>query len=146
MGRHINWAGVTFVVPGPTTNTISQVMDVGFEENNEVIQGKGDVALFATRIDVVGIGRSVRVTSEDLAVAAVLSAGDIGTFNAIHKLAGNSAPTAEAGDLVFALSNARLIRLPIAGRHAQYGSMQLEWQAYSSDGETDPLSVTIQGA
>lgn len=144
MARHVNWAAVVFT--SGSAITISEVVDLQFDERNDIIRGKGDVALFATRVDVVGIGRTARVTTENPGVVATLEVGMVGTLAGVFKSAGKHGPAAEAGDLVLSLGSAKVVRLPFGGRHAQYGQATVEWEAYSADGATDPLTVTIQGA
>lgn len=139
MARHINWAGVSH---GDVDFT--EVMDVQFDERNDIIRGKGDVAIFATRVDVVGIGRTARVVTEDPTVVAAIQAGDEATLTATHKAAGNGSALPEVGDLVFTMTNAVATRNPFGGRHAQYGQATVEFEAYSPDGVTDPLTVTVQ--
>jgi len=136
--RTRNWAGTTF-----DSNSITEVQEVAFSEQNAVLNGSGDNALYDTATDVVGIRRMCRISTEDLADMNAFDTGDEGTLVSIHKAQGNNAGTAEAGDLTFTLSNAVCTSKGQSGRHRQWGQATAEFQAYSSDGATDPLAVTV---
>lgn len=54
----------------------------------------------------------------------------------------NDAKGLTGGAVVFALANAVFENAEASGHHAQFATVAGTWQAYSSDGVTNPLSFT----
>jgi hypothetical protein len=83
-----------------------------------------------TRVTSVGIGTGGQLLP---------FSGDNDRFpTVIHK----DARGATNGDIVYTLINAVVASPDANGPHGSYGSGTISWQAFSSDGSTNPLSFT----
>ena len=71
---------------------------------------------------------------------SVFPVGTAGTFTATHNDARNGTGT---GAVTYTLTNAVVASNPLQGSHRQFGQGVLTLTAYSPDGVTNPLSLSI---
>jgi hypothetical protein len=129
----INWASVSF---GSTS--LSMITAGGFGMGGKLLKFKGDTDLYSTVI--------ANVTNEPY---ATFTTADVGTMMGIAPGTTNTlaatladAKGATGGAVVFSMINAVFENADTTAQHAQFGSVTGTWQAFSSDGVTNPLSFT----
>jgi hypothetical protein len=129
----INWTNVQH---GSTP--ITRVTNASFGQGGSLIKFKGDTDQFPTIIASVDIEPHASVTTADVAVLMGIAPGTAGTLQATL----NDAKSQAGGAVVFAMANAVFENADTQAQHAQFASVTGTWQAYSSDGVTNPLSFT----
>jgi hypothetical protein len=128
----INWASVSF---GSTS--ITRITNGTFGYGGHLAKWKGDTDKFPTVIANVDNDPHASFTSGDIGTLMGIAPGTIGTLTATMK----DALGASGGDVTFTLSNAVFESADGQDQHAQFGTATATWQAYSTDGVTNPLSV-----
>jgi hypothetical protein len=137
-GLQLNWTAVGFTPSGGSLTTITRVTSVGIGTGGQLLPFSGDNDRFPTVIANVMNMPGASVTTGNIAQIMALSPGTRGTFTATHK----DARGATNGDIVYTLINAVVASPDANGPHGSYGSGTVSWQAFSSDGSTNPLSFT----
>jgi len=129
----INWTAVSH---GATA--ITRVTTASFGQGGNLIKFKGDTDLYPTIIAAVDNEPHASITTADVAILMNILPGTTATLGAIL----NDAKVAVGGAVVFSMINAVFENADAQGQHAQFASVTGTWQAYSSDGVTNPLSFT----
>jgi hypothetical protein len=129
----INWTAVSHGAVN-----ITRVTSVSVGQGGSLIKFKGDIDIYPTIIANVDNEPHVSVTTADVAILMGISPGTSATFAATMK----DAKAQTGGDILFSMINAVFENADTQGQHAQFGSVTGTWQAFSSDGATNPLSFT----
>jgi hypothetical protein len=129
----INWASVTF---GSTS--ITRITTGGFGQGGKLLRFKGDTDMYSTVIANVNNEPSATFTTADVGTIMGITPGTTNTLAATL----NDAKGATGGSVVFTMINAVFENADTTAYHAQFGSVTGTWQAFSSDGSTNPLSFT----
>jgi hypothetical protein len=129
----INWTNVQH---GSTA--ITRVTNASFGQGGSLIKFKGDTDLYPTIIANVDNEPHASVTTADVAVLMGINPGTTATLQATL----NDAKAQAGGAVVFAMANAVFENADVSAAHAQFGSVTGTWQAFSSDGVTNPLSFS----
>jgi hypothetical protein len=129
----INWTNVQH---GSTA--ITRVTSASFGQGGSLIKFKGDTDLYPTIIANVDNEPHASVTTADVAVLMGIVPGTSATLQATL----NDAKAQSGGAVVFAMTNSVFENADTQAQHAQFASVTGTWQAYSSDGVTNPLSFT----
>lgn len=122
----ISWNSVNF----------TRVTSLGISQGGKLIKFKGDTDIYSTIIANVDNEPSVTITTADIGTVMGCVPGVSATFTATM----NDAKTASGGSIVWTMINAVFENADSTAQHAQFGSVNASWQAYSSDGTTNPLS------
>ena len=128
-----NWTGVSL-----GTTSITRVTQVSFSQGGSLATYAADGDHYATVVVNLTNKPSASVTSSDTATVMGLAPGTTGTFSATHK----DALGATGGDILYVMSNAVVENVQTTGSHGQFGSATMSLLAFSSDGETNPMSFT----
>lgn len=137
-GVQLNWTAVGFTPSGGSLTTFTKVTSVEINPGGSLIAFAGDNDRFPTVIANAMNSPSATVTGGNIAQFQGLAPGTTGAFAATHK----DARGGSNGDIVYALANAVVQNTPGSGSHGQFGSGSITFQAFSSDGSTNPLSFT----
>jgi len=129
----INWTNVQF---GSTA--ITRVTTASFGQGGSLIKFKGDVDQYPTIIANVDNEPHASITTADVGTVMGMNPGTVGTLTASL----NDAKGASGGGVDFAMTNSVFENADTQGQHAQFASVTATWQAYSSDGVTNPLSFS----
>jgi hypothetical protein len=129
----INWASVTF---GSTA--ITRITTGGFGQGGKLLRFKGDTDMYSTVIANVANEPSATFTTADVGTMMGIAPGTTNTLAATL----NDAKGATGGAVVFTMVNAVFENADTTAQHAQFGTVTGTWQAFSSDGVTNPLSFT----
>jgi hypothetical protein len=129
----INWATVTF---GATA--ITRITTGGFGQGGKLLKFKGDTDAYSTIIANVNNEPNATFTTADVGTMMGIAPGSVNTLSATL----NDAKGATGGAVVFSMINAVFENADTTAQHAQFGSVTGTWQAFSSDGLTNPLSFT----
>jgi hypothetical protein len=129
----INWSAVSFA-----STAITRVTNASVGQGGNLIKFKGDTDVFPTIIAMVDQEPHVSVTTADVGTMMGFIPGASGTLLATLK----DSKGASGGDVNFTMANAVFENADTQAQHAQFGSVTGTWQAYSSDGSTNPLSFT----
>ncbi len=129
----LNWASVSF---GSTS--ITRVTNGSFMQGGKLLKFAGDTDIFTTIICNVSNEPSASFTTADVGTIMGIAPGTTNTLSATL----NDAKGASGGAVLFSLINAVFENADTKAAHAQLGSVTGTWQAYSSDGQTSPLSFT----
>ena len=138
--RHMNWTGVSFTPVGGNPITITGVTSVQIDSGGTLAKFSGDGDRYHTIIVNDFNEPTITVQSSDLAAIRAFPVGTVGTFTATHNDARNGALT---GAITYTLANAVVAANPIKGSHRQFGQGTLTLTAFSTDGQTNPLSTSI---
>jgi hypothetical protein len=129
----INWTAVSH-----GSNPITRVTTMSFGQGGSLIKFKGDIDIFTSIVANVDNEPHASLTTADVGTLMAFVAGTTATLNATL----NDANLQSGGAVVFALNNAVFENADTQGQHAQFASVTGTWQAYSSDGQTNPLSLS----
>ena len=129
----INWTGVEF-----NSVNITRVTQGMFGQGGQLLKFKGDTDLYNTIIANVTNEPHASFTTADVGTMMGFAPGTTATLTATL----NDAKGATGGAVVFTLANAVFENADTQAQHAQFGTVTGTWQAYSSDGSTNPLSFT----
>jgi hypothetical protein len=129
----INWASVAF---GSTA--ITRVTNASIGQGGTLIKFQGDTDIYPTIIANADTEPHCSITTADVGTMMGFGPGQSGSVTATLK----DSKSASGGDVNFTLSNAVFENADTQGQHAQFASVTGTWQAYSSDGSTNPLSFT----
>ena len=137
---NIGWSSVTITpLPSGTATTLDEITNVSPSKSNAVKAFFGDAHLFATLILSRQLERHLTITTGNVFDATAIQENQPYTIVAIWNDAKNAAST---GAITITLANAVCTKNGANGPANDFGVATLEFQAYSSDGSTDPLSVT----
>jgi hypothetical protein len=134
----INWTGVSFTPTGGSATGITRVTAGMFGQGGHLIKFKGDTDLYPTIIAAPTIEPHASFTTADVGTMMGFAPGTGGSLAATL----NDAKAVTGGAVVFALANAVFENASATGHHAQFATVTGTWQAYSSDGVTNPLAFT----
>jgi hypothetical protein len=129
----INWTAVEFgAVP------ITRITTASFGQGGSLVQFKGDTDLYPSIIANVTNDPHASITTADVGTMMGFLSGTSGTLTAQL----NDAKAVADGAVVFTMSNAVFENADTQAAHAQFGSVTGTWQAYASDGLTNPVVIT----
>jgi hypothetical protein len=129
----INWTAVSH----GSTN-LTRVTNAMFGQGGSLIKFKGDTDQYPTIIANVHNEPHASITTADVGTLMGITPGTTATLNATL----SDAKGATGGSVVFALANAVFENADTQAQHAQFATVTGTWQAFSSDGATNPLSFT----
>jgi hypothetical protein len=128
----INWTSVNFA-----STAITRVTNASVGQGGSLIKFKGDTDVYPTIIAAVDVEPHMSVTTSDVGTMMGFGPGTVGTLTASL----NDAKGVANGGVAFTLSNAVFENADTQAQHAQFGSVTGTWQAFSSDGSTNPLAL-----
>jgi hypothetical protein len=128
-----NWTGVSH---GSTS--ITRVTSVTIDQGGTLKSFSADGDHFPTVVCGLMAQPKGSVTGGDTGGMMSFANGTVGQFTATHK----DAHQQVGGDVVYTLENCVVENVTTTGNHADFGHATLTFQAYSSDGTTNPLSFT----
>lgn len=129
----INWASVTF---GDTS--ITRITTGGFGQGGKLLKFKGDTDIYSTIIANVDNEPHATFSTADVGTLMGFVPGSSNTLSATL----NDAKGETGGAVIFSMINAVFENADTQAAHGQYGTVTGTWQAFSSDGVTNPLSFT----
>jgi hypothetical protein len=129
----INWTAVNF---GSTA--ITRVTAGMFGQGGNLLKFKGDTDLYPSIIANVDNEPHALITTADVGTMMGFAPGTSGTLTATL----NDAKAVSGGAVVFTMSNAVFENAEANAQHAQFGTITGTWQAYASDGITNPVVIT----
>jgi hypothetical protein len=129
----INWTNVAFASTG-----ITRVTAAMFGQGGSLIKFKGDTDLYPSIIANVTNEPHASITTADVGTMMGFNPGASGTLAAQL----NDAKAVSGGAVVFTMSNAVFENADANAQHAQFGTVTGTWQAYASDGLTNPVVIT----
>jgi hypothetical protein len=129
----INWTGVNF-----NSTAITRVTNGSFGMGGKLLKFKGDTDIYSTVIANIDNEPHASFTTADVGTMMGFVPGTTSTLTATL----NDAKGATGGAVVFTMINAVFENADSQAQHAQFGSVTGSWQAFSSDGATNPLSFT----
>ncbi len=118
--------------------TIDRVTQMSFNVGGTLQSFSADTDHFPTVICNLMNKPTASVTSANAALLMGIVPGTTGTLTATHK----DAKGASGGDILYTLINAVYATTSTSGGHNAFGTVNGNWEAYSSDGITNPLSFT----
>ena len=138
--RFLNWTGVTFTPVGGSPTVITGVTSVTIDSGGSLLKFAGDGDRYSTTVVNDFNDPTITVNAADLAAIRANPVGTVGTFTATHNDAKNGTGS---GSITYSLSNAVISHTNVKGSHRQFGQGTLVLAAFSSDGVTNPLSVSV---
>jgi hypothetical protein len=137
-GRQLNWKPVGFTPSGGSQQVFDGVTSVRIDPGGRLLKFYGDGDIMPTTIVNHENEPTASVEAADIALLQSFAPGTVGTFSATHKDAKN----AVGGGIVYTLINAVVRNNPSSGQRGQWGTGTFDMDAFSSDGQTNPLSFT----
>jgi hypothetical protein len=138
--RFMNWTGVTFTPTNGSPTLITGVVSIHIESGGSLARFSGDGDRYSTTVVNDFHDPTITIQTADLGSVSSFPVGTVGTFTATLNDARNGAGT---GAIVYTLTNAIVASNPVQGKHRQFGLGVLTMTAYSTDGVTNPLAVSI---
>jgi hypothetical protein len=135
----MNWTGVTFTPAGGSAIPLKRVNSVNFDPGGQLLPYSGDGDRYPTAMVLAMSSPTASLSTSNISQISALAIGTVGTLVAIANDAVNGILTG-GGAITYTLINAVVAGTPWGGQHAQFGTANLTFQAYSSDGSTTPLS------
>lgn len=136
-----NWKSVTISHGvGPTTITLTEITNVEILNNDQYETFKGDGNIFNTVMVLANGVRGIRITGGDIGTQCVTIPRNTPctVVCVLHDAVNGSG----SGALTFTLSNAMKQGASPGGPQNKILTDVVEFMAYSSDGTTDPLSIS----
>jgi hypothetical protein len=130
-----NWSAVSHGL-----NTITRVTTAAFSRGGALMSFSADGDRYPTAIVNLMSKPTASVTTADVGLAFDGTKFPVGADAALSATL-NDAKGASGGSVIFTLANAVLENVQGNGQHGQFASATLNFQAYSSDGTTSPLSI-----
>ena len=134
----INWQSVSFTPTSGATVAITRVTNASVGMGGKLIKFKADTDIYPSIIANVDNEPHFSITTADVGTMMGFIPGTGGTLLATL----NDAKLASGGAVLFTMANAVFENADTQAAHAQFGSVTGTWQAYASDGQTDPLTFT----
>lgn len=128
-----NWANVSF-----NNTTITRVTACSFSQGGSLVGFGGDTDLYKTVQASLTSEPTASVTSADTGTIMSIASGTQGALTATHKDARNQVN----GSVVYTFSGAVAENAQTSGAYAQFGTATITFKCVSSDGVTNPLSIT----
>lgn len=139
--RFINISSMSFTPSGGSLTAMKGVQSVSRNHNAQEERGSGDGDFFDTFAGVVASNPSVNVEFLNIAALNGVAVGTVGTLTWTENDARNGA-TASGGGLIYTLANAVYQGPQTNSPHRKLATATIQFTSYSSDGTTNPLSVT----
>jgi hypothetical protein len=137
--RFMNWTGVGFTPAGGSLTSITGVSSVSIDPGGTLAKFSGDGDRYSTTIVNDMNDPKVSVQSADLAAVRANPSGTAGVFVATFNDAKNGTG---AGAITFTVAGV-VDNNAIQGAHRQFGQGTFSLSGWSSDGVTNPISVTV---
>ena len=138
--RFMNWTGVTFTPTNGSVASITGVTTMQIDSGGNLLKFSGDGDRYNTTVVNAFNEPTITVHTADVVAVSAFPVGSVGTFAATHNDARNGSGT---GAVTYTLTNAVVASNPVHGTHRQFGQGVLTLTAYSPDGVTNPLSISI---
>lgn len=139
-GLYVSVTGVTFTPAGGAAIPIPNITNVTFGLMSAQIKFTPNGAVFPTHIKNVQKERTIKINGGQAKALLSVPSDVRGTLVWIMNDAQNGIST---GAITFTLSNALLKSHNVNGQTNQYAAIESMWEAFSSDGTTDPLSIAV---
>lgn len=140
--HYMNWKNWTVTHgAGPTTITLTEITDVQVQRGEQWISWKADGNIFATDMALAGSTRAIRMSGGDVGKLVTIPRNTVCTVAGYLWDAKNQSNSG-SGSLSISLANACFEGNAPGGGQNQYISDTVQFTAYSSDGSTDPLTIT----
>jgi hypothetical protein len=139
--RFINVSGCSFTKKVGGSVTINTVQSVALTKRGQEVQASGDADFFPTLSVTVGSAPQCVVQHQNHGLLNTLDEKIVGsafTFTANDAINGTG-----TGAVTYTLSNCHIVSHESNSQHQAVGSCTLTISAYSSDGTTSPLALTI---
>lgn len=130
--RFMNWTTVTW-----NSVTITGVTTCSFGKGGQLIKFAGDGDIVPSLIVLASLEPHASVTSADVYALNNTCTTGVGA-TLVATLA--DAKNATGGNLTFTMTNAVVENVDSSAQHAQFGTATVNFQSYSSDGATNPLT------
>lgn len=138
--RFMNWTNVSFTPLNGSAAPITGVTSIQIDSGGSLLKFSGDGDRYNTTVVNDFNEPTITVHTADLVAVSAFPVGTVGTFIATHNDARNGGGT---GAVTYTLTNAVVASNPLQGAHRQFGQGVLTLTAYSPDGVTNPLSLSI---
>ncbi len=139
--RFINISSVTFTVTGGSATPIAGVQSVAKNPQPQEERGSGDADFYDTVAVVVASNPMVSLETLNISALNSIPVGSIGTLVWTQNDARNGS-SAGGGALIYTLANAIYQGQQDTIYHRKLANGTPVFTSYSSDGTTNPLSVT----
>ena len=139
--RYVNVSACSFVRKTGGAVTINTVQSVLLGKRGKQIQASGDADFYPTLSVTVGAAPLIVVKHQN---AGLLTTLDEKTLGISFSFTSNDAINGQGtGALTYTLSNCHIVSHEADAHHQAVGTCTLTLSAYSSDGQTSPLAVSI---
>jgi hypothetical protein len=139
--RFINITGCVFTKKPSGTVSITTVQSVSVGKRGSEVQASGDGDFYPTLSVTVGAAPMVTVQHQNHALLNSLDEKQTGSSFVF--ISNDAANGTGSGAVTHTLSNCHVVSHEIQAQHKAVGSATLTLSAYSTDGTTSPLALTI---
>jgi hypothetical protein len=139
-GRASNWNNAKFVV-GSTTYNVKGTTQAALKRSVQMLEESADGDVFDTTADVVGIKQSFTLTTNIPDLLETIPAGAKGAFS-IERWDSAGKGAVAGGGKLYTFAQCVFKPMDQTGSQRQAGTGSCEFVAFSTDGQTNPLSVT----
>jgi hypothetical protein len=128
-----NWCPVSYA-----GNPLKKITAVNINQGGTLMEHAADCDHYPTVLTNLMSKPTASVTSADIGSLMAIAPGTVGAFSATHK----DAMGQVGGDIVYTLINAVAENTDANGPFGQPGTATFRMRAFSSDGQTNPLSFS----
>jgi hypothetical protein len=133
---NMNWVSVSW-----GSNPITRVNSINFAYNGNLLEyaGDGDIIPTVLALNVMRPNATVNTADVGTVFSTTFAPGNAsGTLTASLK----DALAATSGGVIFSLANACIENDDASAQHAAWGTANIHFKAFSSDGTTNPLTIS----
>lgn len=139
-GLFMNVTGCTWTPSGGSVVNLTEITEADVDRGGEMKPWYADGATFAKAMKQVRLTRSLTLMGGNLAQLSAIPSNTPGTLVVVINDLNNGTST---GAMTLTLSNAVLANNPFKGQQSEYGTGSITFNAFSTDGTTDPLVITL---
>lgn len=138
--KYQNWSSVVVTPSGGGAITVPEVIDLAVDATSPSLRFEGDRDAFASLIRTPQKTRKVKITSSAINVLATILEDTPCTIVGVLNDLGNGTGT---GAITCTLTNAVRNAFRFSGKNNTVAAGSLEFEAYATDGQTDPLTISV---
>ena len=138
--RFMNWSGVSFTPDGGSTAIlITGVTSVAFDSGGSLQKLSGDGDRYNTVIVNDFNEPTAKIMTNDIGSCRSIGVGTVGVLVATHN---NAKYGSGSGSITYTMRSI-CSKNGFGGKHRAFGDADIEFDGYSTDGQTNPLSSSV---
>jgi hypothetical protein len=137
---YMNWTGVTVTPLGGSAMPLKEITDIDVDRSSEMKRWYADAAKFPLALSARNKTRKITIRGGAINLLSAIPEDTPCTVVGILNDLNNGITT---GALTITCINAIVASNPFKGKNNDFGTGDLTFEAFSTDGTTDPLTIAI---